>query len=93
MTIATHHAVDDLPPDQRRTLETLLGQKLQTEQYVFILACTPGVSPDENVRQAAHDRIEATLSRAHRHSTAQGVTADQADDILNEAMDNVRRRA
>lgn len=92
MAISTHVTVDDLPSSQREALEILLGQKLETEQHLFILACTPGVVPEEGARRAACDKIEETLSLAHEHSTAQGATLERADAAVLEAMEATRRR-
>ncbi|MCA9189474.1 MAG: hypothetical protein R3E01_30500 [Pirellulaceae bacterium] len=93
MNISTHHTVDDLPSDQRQTLETILGRKLETKQHLFILACSPDVIPDTAAKEAAHDRIAATLDKAHEHALSQSVNAEEADSVVNEAMDDVRRRS
>jgi hypothetical protein len=60
MAISTHRSVEDLPPAQRQTLESLLGHKLQIDEHIFILACTPGLPPDDVSRREARARIEAT---------------------------------
>jgi hypothetical protein len=92
MNASVHRPVDALPPAEKQTLELLLGQKLESDQHVFIFACTPGAMPDDEARRTAHDRIQATLREADRAAMARNVTAEEAEAAVEESLKNVRRR-
>lgn len=90
MEHATLRNVTDVQGDKRTALEGLLGQQLSENQQVFIMVFTPGVVPDDETRQAA--RIEKTLDESERQAAARGITAEEADAAVDEAMEHVRHR-
>ena len=92
MEHATLRNVTDLQGDKRTALEGLLGQQLSENQQVFIMVFTPGVVPDDETRQAAVARIEKTLNESERQAAARGVTPEEADAAVDEAMEHVRHR-
>jgi hypothetical protein len=92
MEHATLRNVTDLQGDKRTVLEGLLGQQLSENQQVFIMVFTPGVIPDDEVRQAAATRIEKALDESERQASARAVTAEEADAAVDEAIDHVRYR-
>jgi hypothetical protein len=83
--------VNELSADQRRSLESLLGSPLELDQHVMVLAYTPGVLAAEMIRQAARNRIERTLLINHEVAAEQGVSAEEADEAIFEALRHVRR--
>ena len=92
MESVTLSNVRDLPGEEKRSLETLLKQPLEEGQRVFIMTFRPGVVPDEATRTKAHAALLQTLDEAHGHARAQGVTPEEADAAVDEAMRQVRPR-
>jgi hypothetical protein len=92
MEQVTLHNVHDIQADKRVWLESLLGQEIRENQQVFICVFTPGAVPDEQTRRAAAARIARTLDAADRQAAARGITAQEADAAVAEAMDHVRHR-
>ena len=82
----TRH-VDDLAAPQRKIIEDLLGHQLASNQQVFIMAFSPGSVADDETRDAARARVQAKLSQAQRHAESNGITADEADAAVDEAME------
>jgi len=82
--------VSDLADADRRTLENLLGHELEASQQVFVMVFSPGQVPDRATRQAAAERIRRTLDEVDRHRAAQGVTDEEVDAAVDEAMVHVR---
>lgn len=93
MESITLRDVHDLPGDEKRSLETLLKQPLEEGQRVFIMTFRPGVVPDEAARRRAHAALLETLGQAHEHARDKGVTAEQADAAVEEAMRQIRPRS
>ena len=50
---------------------------------------TPGVMPDEATRAAARARLEQTFAPNQQHASEQGITADDSDAAVTDAMDHV----
>jgi hypothetical protein len=92
MDQVTLHNVQDIQADKRIWLEGLLGQQIRENQQVCILVFTPGAVPDEQTRRAAAARIERTLDAAEQHAAKRGITAQEADAAVAEAMEHVRPR-
>ncbi|MHB8951542.1 MAG: hypothetical protein ACYC4U_01035 [Pirellulaceae bacterium] len=86
-------SVDDIESADRQALEHLLGRPLKADQKVFIMAFTPGETPDAVVREQARARLQETLAATERHASDTQVTADEADAALEEAMLHVRPRS
>jgi len=92
MEQVTLHNVQDIQADKRVWLENLLGQEIRENQQVFICVFTPGAVPDEQTRQAAAARIARTLDAADRHAAERGISAQDADAAVAEAMEQIRPR-
>ena len=88
----TTRNVQDIPSTERAAIETLLGRRLGAEQQVFIMAYTPNVAPDKSVRRAAEQSLERIFQSVDAHGTTQGITPQEADAALDEAMQHVRPR-
>lgn len=82
--------VSEIQAGEKQWLETLLGQQLSENQQVFIMVFTPNVVPDDGTRRAAAARMEQTFRQADAHASDHGVTADETDAAVQEAMDHVR---
>lgn len=84
--------VKDLQANDKRCLEHLLGRQLQANQQVFIMAFTPGLVPDEATRRNALAGIHQIQAKAETHAKAHGITEEEIDAAVDEAMDHVRGR-
>lgn len=84
--------VNDLPEPDRRSLENLLGHPLEADQQVFVLVFSAGQVSDSATRRAATQNIRSALDKADHHRTVRGITDDEVDAALDEAMGNVRPR-
>jgi hypothetical protein len=76
--------------DERRSVEHLLGQPLQEDQQVYILAFRPGAVPDEATRQRALARMQQTFAKAEQHAQQHGVTDEEIDEVVDEATQRIR---
>ena len=85
-------SVKDIQDSGKRWLEELLGQRLRENQQVFIMVFTPGIPPTEAARQEARAGLEQTWAKVERHMQDQGVTGEEFDAAVDEAVDQIRRR-
>lgn len=85
--------VKDLQASQKRCLESILGQELRDHQQVFIMAFSAGVEPDEATRRQALAGIKELQAKAEAYANAHGITEEEFDAAVEEAMQHVRRRA
>ncbi len=84
--------VNDLPAEERQTLEGMLGQPLDPTQRVFIMAYTPNAVPDALLREAARAGLQRTFDKVDEHAAAHDVSPEEGDAAINEAMQHVRPR-
>jgi hypothetical protein len=84
--------VNQIPADEKRALETLLGATLEPEQQVLILTYRRNVRPDDDARQAARQRIADTIAVNQQFAVSQGVSPEEADAAIDEAMSQIRHR-
>ena len=89
---AIDQKVGNLSSSDRSALEHLFGRPLASDDHVVVVAYQPHEG-QESVREAARARILATLERAAQHATTAGVTAEEADSAIMEAMAAIRPRA
>ncbi|MGA2032112.1 MAG: hypothetical protein ABSG68_07655 [Thermoguttaceae bacterium] len=82
--------VTDLPATERQVLEGMLGQPLSPDQRVFVMAYTPSAVPEESVREAARERLRRTFEKVDQYAAAHGVTPEEAEAAIDEAMEHVR---
>jgi hypothetical protein len=83
--------VRDLETANRRTLESLLGQPLQEDEQVIIRVISVGKEPNAATKQAALIRAQDVAVKAAQNRESSGVLADEADRVIDEAIDDVRR--
>jgi hypothetical protein len=85
-------SVHEISADERRTLEGLLGSSLLPEQQVLVMVYNPNAVSDEIIRRRAAESIRQTWKRVDAHVAAEGISADEFDAVIDEAMQHVRRR-
>ena len=86
------HNVSDIQAGEKHWLEKLLGQHLEDGQQVFIMVLKPGVMPDDDARRRAAANMERTFAQTDAYARDGGITQDEADAAVQEAMDHVRPR-
>jgi hypothetical protein len=82
--------VNDIPEPDRRSLENLLGRSLEADQQVFVMVFSAGKMADDMTRRAAVESIRRTLDKVDRYRAAHGITDEEVDATVDEAMDHVR---
>ena len=92
MESTSSRSVNDLPATERQVLEGLLGQPLSPDQRVFVMAYTPNAVPDKSAREAARAGLQRTFEKIDQYAAAHGVTPEEADAAIDEAMQHVRPR-
>jgi hypothetical protein len=90
--LLTVQKVKDIQDSGKRWLEDMLGRHLKENQQVFIMVFTPGVEPDESTRRQALASVESTMGQVEKNLAHQGVTDEEFDAAVDEAMEDVRRR-
>lgn len=83
-------SVKDIQASGKRWLEDVLGRQLESNQQVFIMVFTPGVVPSDERRREALAGLERTWEQVEKHMKAHGITADEFDTAVDEAMEHVR---
>ena len=84
--------VRELPPAERQAIEALLGRSLEADQQVFILAYTPSAAPSKSIRDAARAGLQQTFAKIDEYARAHGVTPEEAEAALDEALERLPRR-
>lgn len=94
MTTPAHTSIDrtvsDITPNQRETIEDLIGSDLAPDQRLFILAYNPGVEPSESEKASARNRIHELLNAARDNVQKSGVTDSQAEAAVEEAIRSIK---
>ena len=86
------HAVNDIPDAARRALEDLLGHHLEANQKVCVMVLPQTEEPDAEARAQAVERIRRRLSEIDKDMEARGVTTEEFNAAVDEAMEHVRPR-
>jgi hypothetical protein len=86
-----NESVSNLPVGTRESLEAVLGRHLEPQQRVFIQVFDPNAVPDEAHRRAALASLERTFAQSDRYASQRGITAEEADEAVEEALEFVRR--
>lgn len=94
MTTPAHTSIDrtvsDITPNQRETIEDLIGSDLAPDQRLFILAYNPGVEPSQSEKASARNRIHVLLNEARDNVQKSGVTDSQAEAAVEEAIRSIK---
>jgi hypothetical protein len=83
--------VKSLESDERRVYESVVGHALRDDQRVIIRVVETGNATDEAVRRAALAKAVEIARKGRAAADAQGVTAEEADAAIEEAIREVRR--
>jgi hypothetical protein len=83
--------VKNLESDERRLYESVVGHSLQENQRVIIRVFELGTEPDEASRRAALTQAVEIAREGRAAVEAQGITAEEADAAIDEAIQEVRR--
>jgi len=92
MESMTDRNVSEMPAAERKAIEGLLGRELDPAQQVFIMAYTPNAVPSKAVREAARASLQGTFAKIDEHAKAEGITPEEADAALDEAVGQVQPR-
>jgi hypothetical protein len=84
--------VKDIESDKRQWLESAVGHQLQDNQQIIIRILSPGTPPDQQTKEQALSDLQRLSEQGTRHREALGVSEEEADKALDEAMRHVRRR-
>jgi hypothetical protein len=83
--------VKNLDSDECRLFESVVGHSLQENQRVIIRVIELGTEPDEASRRAALTRAVEIARQGREAVESQGITAEEADAAIDEAIEAVRR--
>jgi hypothetical protein len=83
-------SVADLSEDQRKLLESLIGQPLGADEVVYWVVMRPGRTPTTADKARALAGMQELFAKADRHFQEQGTTADEFDAAVDEAVRHVR---
>jgi hypothetical protein len=84
--------VKQLPSEEKRSLESIVGRPLEDGQQVFILAFTPGAIPSDRARQEAMAGLAQTWEKVGEHLQKHPTAEAEFDAAVEEAVNHVRRR-
>ena len=80
----------DLKPDERVTVEKLLGHPLHDDEAVTLSAFRPHPAPVAEAKRQAASELHTLLER--RADKVRDVPASEIEQAIDEAMEDVRRR-
>jgi hypothetical protein len=83
--------VDSLNASQRQAIESAVGSTLEQDEQIYIVVCRPDFSgPDEEIRRRARASLQAIFAKGDANLAATGVSDEEADAALEEALQHVR---
>ena len=92
MESITSRNVNDIPASERESLESLVGRRVEPDQQVFIMVYTPDVVPEKAARETARAGLQRIFEKVDRYAEAHGVTPEEAEAAVEEAIGQVRPR-
>jgi hypothetical protein len=84
--------VKDFDADKREALEHVVGRHLDANQQVVIRVIDVDEQPSQQARNEALARAAEIARRGRASAGAQGVTEDEVDAAIDEAIRQVRRQ-
>jgi hypothetical protein len=84
--------VADLSDEQRRVLESVIGQPLRSDQIVHWAITTPGRQPTTADKARALAGLEAVFAKVDRNLDAKGVSEAEWNAVVDEPVRSVRSR-
>ena len=85
-------SVDEIEGAPRRWVESGLGQQLRQDQRVMVTVLNVGVAPDDEARREAREELRRIRAEAAANIKAQGVSPEEVDALVDEAIAHVRRQ-
>ncbi|HET6883521.1 MAG TPA: hypothetical protein VFI31_25440 [Pirellulales bacterium] len=82
--------VANLSDEQRRVLESVIGQPLASNQVVHWSITTSGRQPTAADRASARAGLEAIFEKVDRHLDEKGVSEAEWEAVVDEAVRSVR---
>ena len=82
------HKAQELPPDARRVVESVLGRTLQENEEVSIMALSPHQAPTGETRQALARQLEERMNKTAE--LVRDVPDDEQEAAIDEAVHRVR---
>jgi len=83
--------VKSLESDERRLYESVVGHALGENQRVIIRVVDLEAEPDQATRRAALNRAVEIASQGREAARAQGLTEEEANAAIEEAVRDVRQ--
>ncbi len=83
--------VSDIASAERQVYEHALGHQLGENQQVFIMVVTPNTMPSDAIRTQAFAEMERLARQAAASARRQGVSEQEINDAIEEAVGHVRR--
>ncbi|MEX2170347.1 MAG: hypothetical protein WD851_13620 [Pirellulales bacterium] len=87
---AVQRNVCEINAQERQVLESVLGQPLRDSQQVVIRVLELNKVPDEQTRLNAMNEACEIAARGRANAAAQGVTEEEVDAAIEEALKWVR---
>jgi hypothetical protein len=84
--------VDKIESNERRVYEAVLGHALRDNQQVILRVIELRKEPDESVRRKASEEFHELCREGTENRQRQGISVEEADEALDEAMRAVRIR-
>ena len=84
--------VKDIAADKLRALEQVVGQPLHANQQVVIRVVDVGMEASDQTRKDALARAAAIARRGRANAAAQGVSDQEVEAAIDEAVRHVRRQ-
>jgi hypothetical protein len=81
------HNAKDLSPDQKAAIESLLGRRVLEDEAISVRAIEPPALSEERKRELA-DQLKGYFAEVDARRNPG--SADEAEEIINEAMRSVR---
>ncbi len=82
--------VADLSDEQRRLLESLIGQELQRDQVLYWLVVSPSHYPTAADKARSRAGLQAIFEKVDRHVADQGISSEEFASAVDEAVRHVR---
>ena len=84
--------VKSLESDERRLYESVVGHALRENQRIIIHVIEVENEPDQAVRRNAIEQFHELAREASEHRERQGISVEQADQTVDEAVRAARSR-
>lgn len=82
--------VADLSDDQRKLLESLIGQQLKRDQVLYWLVVSPGHEPTPTEKARARSGLQEIFDKVDRRLAEQGTSSEEFASAVDEAVQQVR---